>query len=116
MYYNQTELDPEKFMKDAEYLYYFKNLELNHEKKNRNRKLETVIALQINTKGSSHFCSVLINRVEAASGGVCPMHLAAGQQPYLLLPQKGFIISHTALVCFWNRMVQYHLSSSPPCI
>lgn len=70
MYYNQTELDPEKFMKDAEYLYYFKNLELNHEKKKRNRKLETEIALQINTKGSSHFRSVLINRVEAASGGV----------------------------------------------
>lgn len=36
-----AELDPEKSMKDAKHLYCFKNLELNCEKEDRNKKLGT---------------------------------------------------------------------------
>lgn len=41
MHYYWAELDPENFMKDANYLHCFKNLELNHEKKDRSKKLGT---------------------------------------------------------------------------
>lgn len=36
-----AELDPEKFMKDAKHLHGFMNLELNHEKADRSKKLGT---------------------------------------------------------------------------
>lgn len=36
VHYHWTELDPEKVMKDAKHLHYFKNLELNHEKEDQN--------------------------------------------------------------------------------
>lgn len=41
MHYHWAELDPEKFMKDARHLYYFKDLDLNPEKEDGNKKLGT---------------------------------------------------------------------------
>lgn len=39
VHYHWAEMDPEKFIKDVQHLYCFKDLELKYEEEDRNKKL-----------------------------------------------------------------------------
>ena len=116
VHYYWVKLDSEKFMKDAKHLYCFKNLELNHEKEDRNKKSGTWRALQKNTKGTLPFSVTAVvweRKWVLPVQGMLPVLMAAGHTP-VPHPQEGFVGPYNVFAYFWNRLAQYHLSSSSP--
>lgn len=100
-------------MKDAKHLSCFKNLELNREKEDRNRKLETWRACKRNThqRNITVFCCCCGRREElhAASAGI--VHCRA----YICTPsQESFVSSYDVLAYFWNKLAHHHLSLNSP--
>ena len=120
MHYHWAELDPEKSMKDARHLYYFKDLDLNPEKEDGNKKLGTYK----NTHKKTHqrsvtifcCCCGLTEEMGAARMGKVP-HAQGSKEHTQGSPQEGRIgSSDSQLASFgtgWPNITCHRVLLSP---